>query len=177
LKILLFLVFILGCLSQKVFSAQVLSEFENSKCEEFKLFRDLKVYKDPSLFIGNLGEMYNDPKQGWDGLMKETPILTTLQGTVYLMKLGGASEFRNFGIISKLYELADSRFVAKKSGNKSKTPIRPLVIPVKLCGFGYEDSLGFVLFTDFEKALFPEREEGALPPSIYPNPVPSLRKG
>jgi hypothetical protein len=177
LKVLLALLVIFGCHSQIGFSVQVLSEFENSKCEEFKLFRDLNVYKDPSLFIGNLGEMYNDPRQGWDGLMKETPILTTLQGTVYLMKLGGASEFRNFGMISKLYELADSRFVAKKSIQKSGIPVRPLVIPVKLCGFGYGDSLGYVLFTDFEKALIPDREEGSLPPSVYPNPVPNLRKG
>lgn len=163
-------------------AANVLSEFENSKCEEFRLSKEVVVYKDPSLFVGNLGEMFNDPHQGWKNLMAETPVLTTLQGTTYLMKLGNASEFKNFGVISKLYELADSRFIVRKNppkNNKGQSfaSKRPFVIPVKLCGSTYADSLGFVLLADFELAqLNPETERGVMPPSIYPNPIPSYKK-
>jgi hypothetical protein len=161
--------------------AQVGSEFANSACEEFQLARELIIYKDPSLFIGSLGQMYNDPHQGWSELMSETPVLTSLQGTVYLMKLGEPTEFKNFGVISKLYELVEPRLKSHSEDKKSKASQalkseRPWVIPVKVCGASYGDSLGFVLVSDLKWAQHEERESGALPPSIYPNPVPNLKR-
>jgi hypothetical protein len=180
-KIVIVFGIILISLCRSVWAAQVLSEFEDSKCEEFKLSKPLVVYKDPSLFVGALGEFYNDPQQGWKSLVAETPVLTTLEGTVYLMKLGVASEFRNFGVISKLYELVDSRFTAKKTTAKSKTGRkeiikRPLVMPIKICGSAYSDSLGFVLWADFQEAQVFETESGAMPPSVFPNPIPLYKK-
>lgn len=160
--------------------ANVLSEFENSQCEEFQLTKQLTVYKDPSLFVGSLGEILNDPHQGWKRLMAESPILTNLEGTVHLMKLGNASEFKNFGVISKLYELADSRFVAHKqyfqfNGKRASQRKRPLVIPIKICDSAYSDSLGFVLLSDFQEAQRVEIVPGTMPPSTYPNPIPQYK--
>ena len=165
----------------KTRGVQVLSELDFCACEEFRLTKGLRVYKDPSLFIGSLGQMYNDPQQGWQSLMNETPILTTLQGTVYLMKLGGPSEFKNFGIISKLYELVDPRLRDNSSlqsikNSKPQKMGRALVVPIKICGPIYGDSLGFVLVSDFERSLKEEIRSGVLPPSIYPNPIPKLKK-
>ena len=181
MKVALALGLIFISLSRSVWATQVLSEFEDSKCEEFQLSKPLVVYKDPSLFVGALGEFYNDPQQGWKSLVAETPVLTTLQGTVYLMKLGVASEFRNFGVISKLYELVDSRFTEKKTIAKSKagrkeTVKRPLVMPIKICGSAYSDSLGFVLWADFQEAQVFETESGSMPPSVFPNPIPVYKK-
>ena len=41
-------------LAQPVFSAQVISERSHSSCEEFLLMRELKIYKDPTIFLPNL---------------------------------------------------------------------------------------------------------------------------
>jgi hypothetical protein len=174
----LFLSLVLGF---RGLAAQLVTEPGHSACEEYKLAKDLRVYKDPSLFIGSLGQMYNDPKQGWSSLMEESPVLTTLQGTVHLMKLGIPSEFKNFGVISRIYELADSSFKPRLtergvSTSSSRERVRPLVVPVKVCGSTYGDSLGFVLISDLEKAQQEERDPGVLPPSVYPNPVPTLRR-
>lgn len=167
-------------LSFPVLGAHVLSEFENSKCEEFQLSKPVVVFKDPSLFVGSLGEIWNDPHQGWKSLMSESPIVTTLEGSVRLMRLGNASEFKNFGVISKLYELADSRFGAgseyyQRPNTKLGKSKRPLIIPVKICDSAYSDSLGFVLLSDFQKAQSVEVAPGAMPPSVYPNPIPELK--
>ena len=97
----------------KAKAVQVVSDYEHASCQEFRLVKELRVYKDPSIFVGNLGQMYNDPHQGWASLMNENPVLTTLEGTIHLMKLGSPMEFKNYGVISRLYELADPRFKAK----------------------------------------------------------------
>ncbi|MFM8313051.1 MAG: hypothetical protein ACKOA8_02090 [Deltaproteobacteria bacterium] len=178
-KVVIFI--LVGLFQFPVVAVHVLSEFEHSLCEEVKLSSELRVYKDPSLFVGALGEMYNDPQQGWKSLMNETPVLTHLSGTVELMRLGVPAEFKNFGVISKLYELADSRFKVIqpqgiKKDPKTKPRTGPLVIPVKVCGSSYGDSLGFVLLADFQRAQKQNIEEGTLPPSVYPNPVPVLKK-
>jgi len=161
--------------------AQVVSELEHVACEEFRLSRELIIYKDPSLFIGNLGQMYNNPSQGWASLMNESPILTTVQGTIHLMKLGLPTEFKNFGVISKLYELVDPRFKLKiiSPQNKIAKPLerfRPLVVPVKVCGQSYADSLGFIIVSALDWAQEEDLQPGTLPPSIYPNPIPNLKK-
>ncbi len=176
----------LGCLvcifySLESSGAQVVSELEHVACEEFRLSRELIIYKDPSLFIGNLGQMYNNPSQGWASLMNESPILTTVQGTIHLMKLGLPIEFKSFGVISKLYELVDPRFKLKiiSPQNKIAKPLeslRPLVVPVKVCGQSYADSLGFIIVSDLDWAQEEDLQPGTLPPSIYPNPIPNLKK-
>jgi len=181
MKRIIFLCCVLTLSFLKAQGAQVISEFSHSSCEEFRLVRELTIYKDPSLFIGNLGQMYNDPHQGWTELMNETPVLTTLQGTVHLMKLGEPVEFKNFGIISKLYELVEPRLKPNKESKKSKSAHAfgkeiTWIIPIKICGSAYGDSLGFVLISDLKWAQHEEREPGTLPPSIYPNPVPDLNK-
>lgn len=172
------LLFLLGV--YPVLGAHVLSEFENSKCEEFQLSKPVIVFKDPSLFVGSLGEIWNDPHQGWKSLMSESPIVTTLEGNVRLMRLGSPSEFKSFGVISKLYELADSRFGAgSEYYQRPHTTLgkhkRPLIVPIKICDSAYSDSLGFVVLSDFQKAQSVEVAPGAMPPSVYPNPIPELK--
>ncbi len=153
---------------------------ERGSCQEFHLTKKMTVYKDPSLFVGRLGQLIEDPQRGWEDLMSDNPILTTLEGTVLLMKLGSPVEFKNFGLISKFYELVEPRLKLdngkKTSSHSTQKPSKgPLVVPVRLCSSAYSDSLGFVLVSDFEKALKDDVPPGVLPPSIYPNPIPKLR--
>lgn len=179
MKVVQWIVFAFLSFGVNVRALQVASEYDHAACEEFQLAKELRVYKDPSIFVGNLGQMYNDPRQGWATLMNETPVLTTLEGTVHLMKLASASEFKNFGVISRLYEFADPRFKARDKSNavlKGKSAARPMVVPVKICGTSYSDSIGFVFLSDLDKAMQEERDPKVMPPSVYPNPIPILKK-
>ena len=66
-------------------------------CREIQLNSELRVYKDPSLFLSNAGMLATDPDAGIDSLMDENPLLTTVQRSVRLMVLGGrdaVSQFR-----------------------------------------------------------------------------------
>lgn len=167
--ILLIFFSILVSFSNGAYSVDIVSEFDRYSCQEFQLVKELRVYKDPSLFVGMLGQMYSDPHQGWKSLMDESPVLTALEGAVQLMKLGPPKELKHFGVISKFYEINEPKLKGPS------TAARPKVIPVRICGPVYVDSLGFVLAADFEEALREDIIPGRLPPSVYPNPVPKLK--
>ena len=155
-------------LSAPSYAIQVVTDGPNVGCEEIKLSKELRVYKDPTLFVGNLSLIYTDPTLGWEKLMEETPLLTRVGGMVHLMRLGQPREFKNFGAIAKLYELADARFRSKTSEH------HPLIVPVRICAEGYSDSLGFVLKSDLDDAQKAFFEEGSMPPSAGNNPIPQL---
>lgn len=156
------------------FSAEIVTENQKLVCQEFRLNQEVRVYKDPSLFLPQLSQIYADPATGWDELMKESPIVTTVKGAVQLMKLGPAREFKNFGEIAKLYELVDPRFREVKKSPSDKSP---MILPVKICSSdAYNDTMGFVLSADLEKSQSYAGEHAGLPPSAHPNPVPKLRK-
>jgi hypothetical protein len=138
-----------------------------SSCQELTVKRELKVFKDPTLFLPNLGLIMADPKVGWYRLMQETPLLMVLTGRVKLTKLGEAREFKNFGVIARLYELAEPR-LRLVDPEVSKQPLVKIV-PVQICGEGV---LGFVLESDLRLATEGLKAEKGLPPSIYPNPIP-----
>lgn len=171
--------FLLFLVSFTAHAAHIVSENSHLSCEELKIFKELRVYKDPSLFLGNLSEIYSDPSVGWERLMKENPLLTTIKGAVQVMRLGPEREFKNFGAIAKIYELADPQFKKKgeKSSNPSSNPMNPKIVPIKICGGdAYGETMGFVLVSDLKKAQVEEFEPGVLPPSTVGNPVPKLRK-
>lgn len=157
-----------------------ISSFELSGCEEFILHKELRVYKDPSLFIEIIGRMYNEPHLDWQNLANENPVLTTLEGVVYFMKLGAPSEFKSFGAISKLYQLAEPKL---KSGqhdgkglNQQKNGAwKAMVVPIRICGSSYTGSYGFVLLSDFQESLKDDVSSAGLPPSVHPNPVPGKK--
>lgn len=152
-------------------AATIVSENPHVSCQEMKFYKELKVYKDPSLFLGNLSEIYSDPSVGWERLMKENPLLTSIKGTVQVMKLGPEREFKNFGAIARIYELADPKF---RTDHKT---LNPKIVPVKFCGGdAYSDTMGFVLVNDLKNAQIEEVEPGVLPPSTVGNPIPKLRK-
>jgi hypothetical protein len=170
--------------SYAAFSAQVISEKQRSTCEEFLLMRELKIYKDPTLFLPNLSLIYSHPRLGWESLMNESPLLTTLKGTVHFMILGEPQEFRNFGAISKVYELADSKFIPRptatpvpptRKGAHASLTQGPNIIPIKICGDSYGDTLGFVLESDLKIAQTDERDGTVLPPSTRKNAIPKPR--
>lgn len=163
-----------------LFSAQVITEHPYVSCEEFLLKREMKIYKDPSLFMPNLNMLYTDPKAGWAELLKENPLLTTVKGGQRLMRLGPAREFKNFGPVARIYEMNDPRFLPKyQQGKKSQREIKnPMIVPVKICGAGdaYSDSLGFVLEADLKLAqVAEETENSVMPPSTVGNPIPKLK--
>ena len=93
-------------------------------------------------------------------------------------------EFQNFGVISRLYELADRKFIPRPSpsplatgGKKGDGKLRgPKVVPVKICNDAYSETLGFVLESDLKTAQNDDREESLLPPSTRANDVPKLKK-
>lgn len=166
----LFISFFLG---GGAFSAQIVSEIPHVACEEVKLYKELKVYKDPSLFLPELSHIYADPEHGWEDLLRENPLLTAVKGTIRIMRLGPEREFKNFGAIAKLYELSEPKLRKKLRGkNKSQ-----LIIPVKICGGdAYVDSMGFVLAEELKSAQVEVYEPGVLPPSTLGNPIPNLRR-
>ncbi len=151
-------------------------------CEEYRLLRDLRVYKDPSLFLGALSLIERDPRMGWENLMRENPLMTTLRGSAQLILLGSAREFKNFGLIAKLYETVEPRLKlqaipstevlptpsgpGKKVQKLKKTGAR--IVPVMICGDSdaYRNSLGFVLESDLKTAQLDPNGTAALPPSI-----------
>lgn len=168
-------------IGSQVGAVQIVTESPNVACEELQLAKELRIYKDPTLFLANLGMIYADPTQGWESLMEESPLLTTVKGRVQVMRLGKAREFRNFGGISRLYESVDPRLKApkKRMGTKGPELLNPtMIIPIKVCGGAYDaykDSLGFVVATDLRDAQQEEYEDGQMPPSTVGNPIPKLR--
>lgn len=135
-------------------------------CEEYRLNRDLRVYKDPTLFL----EALRDRPIGADPFLSESPLLTTVKGKVRFMKLGPEQPFRGFGNLARLYGLSEHRLKKQHA----------LVVPVMFCGGGdaYTDTLGFVLVEDLKDALKARAEaKASLPPSTYPNPIPEWKKG
>ncbi|MCB0404305.1 MAG: hypothetical protein KDD51_05930 [Bdellovibrionales bacterium] len=136
---------------------------------EINARQELNVYKDPSMFLPDLGEIHADPLTGWETLMENTPLLTTVQGPVCFLQLAAATPFKNFGLVSYLYQLADSRLkspvTAAAFGEST-----PMIVPVQLCGeSAYSDSLGFVLEEDL-KAVQQARAQSGLPPSVDGTP-------
>lgn len=165
-----------------VVAVQIVTESPNVVCEELQLAKELRVYKDPTLFLANLGMIYADPAHGWQTLMEESPLLTTVKGKVQIMRLGKPREFRNFGGISRLYQTMDPRLKAPQrpaAGQKGPQLIDPtMIIAVKICGGAYEaykDSLGFVVASDLREAQQEDYEDGQMPPSTVGNPIPKLR--
>lgn len=159
-------------LSASLHAAEVVNERgAGESCQEFTIQRELKVFKDPTLFLPNLGLIMADPKVGWYRLMQENPLLMVLTGRVKLTRLGETREFKNFGAIARLYELAEPRLRLVDP----EAPKQPLVkiVPVQVCGEGV---LGFVLESDLQKATQGLATTKGLPPSIYPNPIPDWRK-
>lgn len=138
---------------------------------ELELRGELDVYKDPSLFLPQVAEVYRDPDLHWDVLKHEKPHLTTVSGPTCLRKLGPPTRFRDFGLVTRLYEAADPRLrLAGKGPDKGRSP---LIVPVQLCGnTRYKDTLGFVLASDLEQALHPPGEAVGMPPSTKGNPIP-----
>src|SRR4051812_16967215 len=100
------LLVLFGMLGTPAFSAiEVITERESSpSCEEFRITSDIRIYKDPSLFLDSLSLILRDPIVGWEKMMRENPLLTTLRGSAHFMRLGPARDFKNFGLVAKLYE-------------------------------------------------------------------------
>lgn len=164
-----------------LFGTQIIVENSHAFCEEINLKRELKIYKDPSLFLPNLSLIYSNPRKGWKELLNENPLLTSLNGSVHLMRLGPPREFKNFGAIARLYELSEPRFKPKfKENEKQEREIKnQVIVPIKICGVSdpYSDSLGFVLVSDLNLAQTSEDSENAvLPTSTLGNPIPKLKK-
>jgi hypothetical protein len=156
-------------------AVQIVTENPNPACEELHLAKALKLYKDPTLFLSAVTTADTEPDAFGD-----SPLLTSLKGTVQLMRLGPPHEFRNFGAIAKVYELAEPKLrgvTARKNEKDERVIASPLIVPVKVCGDNqpYSDTLGFVLLSDLRDAQVEDYEPGSLPPSTYPNPIPSLR--
>jgi len=155
----------------------------NPSCEEFRFNRDLRVYKDPSLFLGALSLFERDPRMGWENLMRENPLMTTLRGSAQIILLGPAREFKNFGLVAKLYETVEPRLklqeipsteVIPSASGRGKNVVQKikktgaLILPVMICGDSdaYRNSLGFVLESDFKSAQLDVNGTASLPPSV-----------
>ncbi len=163
------------------FGFQIVTEGDKTACQEVRLFKELKIYKDPTLFLSVMSLIQQDPQAGWEALSRENPLLTTVKGTVQLAQLGPEREFKNFGAIARLYEVADPRFrLRRETGSDGRAHLKkPIaIIPIMLCGENdpYKNTMGFVPVEDFKLAQVDELSKGEMPPSVYPNPIPKLRK-
>ena len=116
------------------FGVQIVTEGSNLACESFELNKPLRVYKDPTIFLPTLELINSDPQFGWKELFRESPVLTTLSGSVHLMRLP-TREFRNFGAIARLYEFSEPRFVGRLPEEGMRRTV-PIIVPVKICGGG-----------------------------------------
>jgi hypothetical protein len=157
--------------------AQIVTDGDRASCELVQAHKDLRIFKDPSLFLPMLALLYRDPATGWKELQRENPLLTTVRGPVYLMRLGGPTGFKNYGAIARFYEAIEPRLrmQPQEGGFTGPTPI----VPVLLCGESdaYRNSMGFVIASDLRNVQQEDQREGGLPPSVYPNPIPKLPKG
>ena len=185
LNIISILLSVLGWAQPAFSTLEIVSEQgPTARCEELRIGRELRIYKDPSLFLGALSLIFKDPHLGWDNLMRENPLLTTLRGTAQLLRLGPPREFKNFGFVAKLYENVEPRLrleevpsseLSKK--NKGKRYAAAEIVPVMLCGDSdaYRNTMGFLLVSDMKAA---QAEAGAgggsMPPSV--NSIPEWKE-
>ncbi len=142
-------------------------------CESITAKRELRVFRDPELFRPNPAALIDDPK-AWDRLKEQSPLLTTLKGSVEL-RMGEPRQFQNFAAIARLYEAADPRLRLREKTESSGTA---RFIPVQLCRDG---RWGFVLESDLKQAALSEEksdgeDDDVMPPSTYPNPIPRWRE-
>lgn len=151
---------------------EIVSANEEAICEEYTLNQELRVYKDPALFLEVVSGVVRDPKLGWRRLLQENPLLVSLTGQTFLMKLGPARPFKGFNELASLYEMADPKMAAQR-GMKPKKVRVPMAIPIRVCGMGgpYAETLGFVLELDLYEAQMDRKVAGKRPPSTPGNPI------
>ncbi len=141
-------------------------------CRDFTILRPLTIYKEPTQFLVQLNRISMDPVGGMKDLLEtESPILSTVSGLVKL-KVGRPEVYKNFGQISKLYELAEPRLKVdpEATAGDGNAYIRML----QVCRTG---EVGFVLEQDLEtaqRALAGASGKYHLPPSTRANEVPTL---
>ena len=158
---------VLSCLSLffclPVLAVDIVTENGAAACKTFTAHRELRVFKDPTLFLPEISRILADPKSGWDRVRNESPLINTFKGEVSLAQLGKPREFKNFGVIARLYESADSRLKLVDPETGERSPVR--IIPVQICG---QDTLGFVLEEDLKRAPVDEEAEmnGTMAPSV-----------
>ena len=147
-------------------------------CEEIPLRRELKVFKDPSLFLPAVALLFVDPAMGWKRLREEPPLLSTFAGSIELMRIGRPTEFKSFisiPAVARMYEREEPKLVSPTAQKKNAPS--PKIVRVKFCGGpndAYSDTLGFVLESDLKLAQVEERRASVLAPSVFPNPIPQL---
>jgi hypothetical protein len=120
-------------------------------CRDFYLHRSVQAYKAPSLFVPDLSLWLSHPERAWEKMSEKK--LKTLVGLVRL-RVRRPTPFRNLGYILEGME---------KENNT-------MILPIQLCDS--DGTFGFVIEKQFQLAQNPH--EGGLPPSTYPNPVPTL---
>ena len=158
------------------FAIDVVTDGPKTACRVVELYKDLKVFKDPSLFLSAVSTLYSDPVRGWKELRQESPLLTIVKGQIELMEIGPTRNFRGFISIAALMQVYEHAEPKLKTG---ATDASARIVPIRLCGGlndPYADTLGFVLESDLEDAQKQSTRTGSLPPSVFPNPVPRLRK-
>ncbi len=135
-------------------------------CEFIPLFQELRVYKDPSLFLPSISLLYVDPIRGWDELRHQRPLMTTFTGSIDLMQLPPEMDFSGLISVAALTELY------QRAEPKLRNSASARIIRVRICEGtqgSYADALGFVLVDDLKIASQDTRKMG-LPPSVHTIP-------
>lgn len=170
------LMWALFCVPGLVFGVEVVSE-EHSSCETLDLKQELKVYKDPTLFLHRIRQAATTV-DGWNALVDESPLLTSVKGRVSMMRLGPPRTFKSFTQIARFYDSLDHQIDIRPDGNDLRSDLSAEVIPVRFCGEHepYESTLGFVVASDLKRSQQSPEKQPGLPPSTYPNPIPHLHE-
>lgn len=180
MKIILALITLIELICVPSWAVQIVTDGSNPYCEQVSLLSSLRVYRDPALILESVKLFEADSSQGWDAMLDESPVLTTLStGAVHIMRLGKPRPFKHYSEIEQVYELADPKMRAE---DRSKVRGNPLIVPIKICGAeSYNDTLGFVFLSDLTRSqqLVSETGIASLPPSTPNHPVPiySEQKG
>jgi hypothetical protein len=124
------------------------------------------------LFLGELAEIYADPKVGYEKLSQSTPIVAVLEGRVELAVYFEPALLS--GPIGHWYESHLRRAGAELAPNPKFT--RPLAVySVRPCGgMRNSDLLGAISVEQFEQARRASKVAG-LPSSVAPNPIPQYK--
>ncbi len=138
-------------------------------CSEVDLKKELRVFKDPTLFVGILSQIYAEPREGIESLKEESPLRMVVKGKVKV-RFEELQMMHNYGPISKLYEFVEPRLKKSRLPNgKDREPIRA----VTFCGEDADSySVGFVLEKDLQAALKDDLDLNQMPPSTPGNEIP-----
>jgi len=139
----------------------------SSQCREYPIYEEVLFFKDPSVWLETVKEVFHDPSKLSEVINRENPVRETLKGMVRLKAINETQIFKNFHWIAGVYQ---GRYPSLAEFAKRENTA--FIIQVKKCDAADSDgAMGFILEKQWMKGLENKKVVG-LPPSTLANPVP-----